>query len=361
MKRTWAVIGGGNGGQTIAGHLALLGERVRLYDVVEATVEALNRRGGVTLHHALEGFGPLEFATTDMEKALCGAQNVMLTLPSIYHESVARRMIPFLRDGMTVFLHPESSCGAIAFRRLMQELGCTAEIVLGAACTLLYSTRVQEPGEVYVFGLKQEVPMAALPARDNERLAQAIRPALPWFTLCRDVLYTSLNNINAMMHPAPVLLSISRIEAEPFVPFEYYHEGLTPSIGTFVEQMDRERLAVAQALGLTIPGICEDYVKMYACGDEATPLYQLCRNNPGYEGVMSANTIATRYVLEDIPYSLEPIRALARVCGVETPCMDAVVTIGRAIFRERMDEGRTLTSLGLDGMTRQALLQLAAG
>lgn len=100
---------------------------------------------------------------------------------------------------------------------------------------------------------------------------------------------------------------------------------------------------------------------MYACGDETTPLYQLCRNNPGYEGVMSANTIDTRYVLEDITYSLEPIRALARVCGVETPCMDAVVTIGRAIFRERMDEGRTLTSLGLDGMTRQALLQLAAG
>ena len=220
MAKTWAIIGGGNGGQSIAGHLSILGEKVRLFDVVPATIDALNKKGGIRLHHGVEGFGALEFATTSMEKALDGADIVMMVLPSLYHESMARQMIPFLRDGMVVFLHPESSCGALAFRRVMEEMGCKADIILGAAGTLLYSTRIQENGEVYIFGVKEEVPMAALPASDNDRLAAAIRPALPWFVLVDNTLKTSLGNINAMMHPAPMLLNTSRIEADPFVPFQ---------------------------------------------------------------------------------------------------------------------------------------------
>lgn len=361
MKQTWAILGGGNGGQAIAGHLAMQGERVRLYDVVPATVAALNEKGGIQLHHALEGFGPLEFATDDIGAAMDGADVVMMVLPSIYHESMAAKIIPHLRDGMVVFLHPEASCGAIAFRRAMDEAGCRAKIVLGAAETLLYSTRIQSPGEVYIFGVKADVPMAALPATDNEALTAAIRPALPSFHLVDNVLLTSLGNINAMMHPAPMLLNTARIEAEPFTPYEYYHEGMTPSIGKFVEAMDRERIAVAAAYGHSLRSIREDYVAMYACGDKDTPLYQLCKNNPGYEGIMTARTLRTRYVLEDIPYSLVAIQALAQVAGVATPCIDATVTLGRTILAGEMDEGRTAERLGLTGMDGDSLLRLVRG
>ncbi len=361
MKKTWAIIGGGNGGQAIAGHLSILGQRVRIFDVVPATVDALNAKGGIRLHHALEGFGELEFATTSMERALDGADVVMMVLPSIYHEDMARQMVPYLRDGMVVFLHPEASCGALAFRRVMEELGCEARIVLGAAGTLLYSVRIQEPGEVYVFGVKHEVPMAALPACDNDRLAEAIRPVLPWFVLVEDTLKTSLGNINAMMHPAPMLLNTSRIEAEPFVPFLYYWEGMTPSIGKYVEAMDAERIAVAHALGLELRSIREDSVAMYCCGDQDTPLYQLCKNNPGYDGIQCANTLATRYVLEDVPFSLEPIRAIAQVAGVPTPRIDAIITLARTILGERMKVGRNGETLGIAGLTKDALLRYIRG
>ncbi len=122
MGKTWAIIGGGNGGQSMAGHLASMGEKVRLFDVVPATVDALNKKGGIALHHAMEAFGPIEFATTDMAKAMDGADIIMMILPSIYHESMARRIIPNLKDGMVVFLHPEASCGAIAFRKIMKGM-----------------------------------------------------------------------------------------------------------------------------------------------------------------------------------------------------------------------------------------------
>lgn len=361
MSRTWAIVGGGNGGQAIAGHLSILGEKVRLFDVVPATVDAINAKGGIQLHHAVEGFGELEFATTSMEKVMDGADNVMIVLPSLYHEDIAKKMVPYLKDGMTVFLHPESSCGAISFRKVMDDMGCKADIVLGAAGTLLYSVRIKEPGDIYIFGQKSEVPMAALPASDNDKLAAAIRPALPWFVLVENTLKTSLGNINAMMHPAPMLLNTSRIEADPFIPFQYYWEGMTPSIGKYVEAMDRERIAVANALGLELRTIRDDYVAMYKCGDSDTPLYQLCKNNPGYNGIMTSNTLSTRYVLEDIPFSLEPIQALAQVAGVPTPKIDAIVTIARTILGEQMQVGRNAQTMGIDKLSKDELLKFING
>ena len=361
MSKTWAIIGGGNGGQAMAGHIASMGERVRLFDVIPATVDALNAKGGIHIHHAVEAYGKLEFATTDIAKAMDGADIIMMILPSIYHESMAKKIIPHLKDGQVVFLHPEASCGAMAFRKMMKDMGCTADVVVGAACTLLYSTRIQEPGDVYIFGIKDEVPMAALPASDNKKLEAALHPQLPWFHLVDNVLVTSLDNLNAMMHPAPMLLCTSRIEAEPFVPFQYYLEGITPSIGKYVETMDKERIAIAKAFGYDQRTICQEYVDMYECGDSTTPLYQLVRNNPGYDGIMCANTLATRYVLEDIPYSLVAIRALAQVAGVPTPCIDAIITIGRVVLGDKMDEGRTAEALGIGGMSRDELLAYIRG
>lgn len=361
MSKTWAIIGGGNGGQSMAGHLASMGEKVRLFDVIPATVEAINQKGGIQLHHAVEGFGKLEFATGDIAEAMEGADIIMMILPSIYHESMARKIVPHLKDGMVVFLHPEASCGAIAFRKVMQDMGCTAKVVVGAACTLLYSTRIQEPGDVYIYGVKDEVPVAALPASDNDKLIAALHPQLPWFHAVENVLMTSLDNLNAMMHPAPMLLNTSRIEADPFVPYQYYLDGITPSIGKFVETMDRERIAVANAFGYHQRTICQEYIDMYECGDSTTPLYQLCKNNPGYVGIMCANTLSTRYVLEDVPYSLEAVRALARVAGVPTPCIDAIITLGHTIMGDKMDEGRTAEALGIDKMTREELLTYTRG
>lgn len=361
MSKTWAIIGGGNGGQSMAGHLASMGEKVRLFDVVPSTVDALNAKGGIELHHAVTGFGKLEFATTDIAKAMDGANIVMMILPSIYHESMAAKIVPNLKDGMVVFLHPEASCGAIAFRKVMKDMGCTADIVVGAACTLLYSTRIQEPGDVYIYGIKDEVPMAALPATDNPKLEATLRPQLPWFKAVSNVLMTSLDNLNAMMHPAPMLLNTSRIEADPFVPFQYYLDGITPSIGKYVDAMDAERIAIANALGYEQRTVRQEYIDMYECGDETTPLYQLCKNNPGYIGIMCGNTLATRYVLEDVPYSLEAIRAIARIANVPTPCIDAIITLGHTIMGEKMDTGRTGEMLGISSMTKDALLAYVNG
>ena len=359
--KTWAIIGGGNGGQTMAGHLGILGQNVRLYDVMQNTVDELNAARQIRLEHAIEGIGPIEFATTNMEEAIRGADNVIIVLPAIYLESIARKMAPHLTDGQVVLIHPETCCGAIAFRKVIRDCGCTAKLIVGSACNLIYATRIVKNGHVHVHGLKRDVKIAALPASDNEALLAAVGEVLPMFSLTVDILHISTDNMNAMMHPGPSLLNMSRIEARPFIPYQYYREGITPSIGRFVEAMDRERIAIAAAFGYVQRSINQSYVDMYDCGTVEDPIDVLVGNNRDYDGIMTSNNLWSRYMFEDIPYNLCAFSALGRVAGVPTPCIDAIITIGRAVYGERLDEGRTLETLGLTHMTKEDLLTYIKG
>ncbi len=359
--KTWAIIGGGNGGQTFAAHLAIQGERVRLFSKSQAKINEISKTNTITLHHGVEGTGKLEFATTDITRAMDGAENIVVVLPSTWHEMTARMIIPHLIDGQNILLLPEASCGAIAFRHYMEEMGCTANVVVGAGATLPYATRLQADGDVYVFQMKNEVEIAALPATDNERLKEAFAVAEPVFKLVHSTLKTSIDNINAMMHGAPSLLNVARIEAVPSQDYEYYREGITPTICEVLEQMDKERIAVAKALGFEQRTLRQEYIDMYSCGGPENTLYELLQNCNAYDGLMAENTLRTRYILEDVPFSLVPISALGEIAGVPTPVIDTIINLGRIMIGKDLNEGRTAKHLGIDGMSTNELKEFIYG
>lgn len=359
--RTWAIIGGGNGGQTFAAHLALQGERVRLFTKSKEKVELLSKSNTIILRHGIEGEGKLEFVTNDVERVLDGADNIVIILPSTWHEMTARMIIPHLVDGQNILLLPEASCGAIAFRNYMQEMGSVANVVVGAGATLPYATRIMSDGEVYVFQMKNEVEIAALPASDNDRLMQAFTVSEPIFKLVHSTLKTSIDNINAMMHGAPSLLNVARIEAVPFQDYEYYHEGLTPTICNVLEQMDQERIAIAEALGFHQRTLRQEYIDMYSCGVQEDSLYDILQKCNAYNGLMAQRTLKTRYVLEDIPFSLVPISALGQIAGVSTPVIDTIIQLGRIMMGADLCEGRTAAHLGIEGMTVPELVEFVYG
>lgn len=360
-KEVWTVVGGGHGGQTFAGHLALLGNRVRLYTKSQEKVDEINKRREIELCHAINGIGKIEFATTDMAQALESATHIVLTLPSNYHESTTRRIVPYLHDGQAVLILPEASCGAIAFRKILTEMSCVAKVVVGAASSLPYATRSIEPGKCFVSGMKAEVKVAALPASDNFAVERAFCSNFHGFKICKNVIETSIDNINAMMHPAPVLLNISRIEADPPLEFEWYIEGMTKSVGCLLEAIDAERIAVAAALGVNQRTLKKNYIEMYGCGSDEMELYKVIQSNKGYTGIKNIKSIHSRYVLEDVPYSLVPISAMGKIAGVRTPCIDAICLLYKAILGNDLDEGRTLESLGLEGMSREDFLNYVNG
>jgi opine dehydrogenase len=147
-----------------------------------------------------------------------------------------------------------------------------------------------------------------------------------------------------MVHPAPTLLNAGRIESQS--PFDYYSDGVTPSLARVVERIDAERLAVARALGVDVPSIQEFYRKSY--GVQGQSLHQQIQQVRAYDGIKGPTTLNTRYLFEDIPTGLVPLACLGSAVGVPTPTIQAVVTLGGALLgRDFWKDGRTLEKLGL--------------
>ena len=140
-----AIIGAGNGGQTTAAWLSNQGYQTRIFDVMEDTVAKLNELGGVNIYGNTDfpGFGKIQFATTDIAKAIDGCEVIFIILPEIYHVSIAQKLAPHLVDGQIVVIDPVSGLGILAFKKALAEAGCKADISLAATSTLLFAARIQ--------------------------------------------------------------------------------------------------------------------------------------------------------------------------------------------------------------------------
>ena len=351
-KPTWTVIGGGNGGQALAGHLALMGFPVRLYDIVPETIDVIRGQQGIKVDGAVKGFGRIEFATTDLAEAIGAADIVMVVAPAVAHRIIAKNCVPLLENGQMVFIHPGATGGALEFKRILDEENCDKQVTVSEANSLLYACRSPQPGRVSILGIKKELMVAALPGSETSRVVSLLTTAFPQMAAGANVMETSLSNPNAMMHPGPTLLNTAMIESGR--EWLYYWDGITPSIGAFVEAMDTERVALGRALALDLPSIREWYRLAY--GAAGATLSEAVKENQAYAGVKGQHSLRTRYLLEDVPMGLVPMVSLGKLLGVSVKRMETVVRLGEFVLDEDLvSRGRTVENLGLAGMSAEEI------
>ncbi|MBM3190760.1 MAG: NADP transhydrogenase subunit alpha, partial [Chloroflexi bacterium] len=248
----YTVIGAGHGGKAMAAHLALMGFPVTLYNRTAERVSAIKQRGGIDLESGESGprgFGRLERVTSDMGEALAEANIAMVVVPSSAHAEIAKAAAPHLRDGQIVVLHPGRTGGCLEFTKVLRGEGCEADVIVAEAETLIYASRSDGPAQARIFSIKEAVPLAALPSGRTARVLEALADAYPQFIDGATVLHTGLNNMGAIFHPALTLLNAGRIESTGGE-FQFYIEGVTPSVAAVLEALDRERVTVAAAVGV---------------------------------------------------------------------------------------------------------------
>lgn len=355
MKNHIAIVGAGNGGQAFAGYLSLMGERIKIFDVIPATVEKLNEVGGVLMegNSKLTGFGKIEKATTSMQEVIEGAKLILIVLPSLYHADMARQMAPYLKDGQVIILNPHASMGPVEFRKVLDDCNVTADVTIGCSSTLLFACRAVEIGHVVVAGQKKHLIMSAYPSSRNNVLKEMFKDLIPEFEVVDDVIRASLDNINAFVHPAPTILNTGRIESK--TPFEYYLD-ITPAQGRYVDALDKERMALAKAYGLDkIKPLVEEYKVMYRT--HGSNMYEILSQNEDLRGIKGQTSLETRYLMEDVPCSLVALQSLGKIAGVPTPCIDAMITVGRTLVPQ-MIEGRTVKNLGLEGVSKEEFIKM---
>lgn len=356
----YTVIGAGNGGKAMAAHLALIGAEVSLWNRTFLHIDMINRRGGIDLESydgGPRGFGPLRRVTADMGEAVTGADVIMVVVPSSAHADVARTMAPFLTDGQTIILHPGRTLGAIEFDTVLRREGCTADINLAETETFIYASRSEGPAQARIFRIKDAVPLAALPATRTKMILEQIRPLYPQYIDGINVLQTGLNNMGAIFHPALTLLNAGWIEATNG-DFEFYIDGVTPSVARVLEVLDRERVTVASALGIRARTALEWLELAYnAPGDT---LLERIHNQTGYYGIKAPATLNHRYIFEEIPMSLVPIASLGQRYGVSTNGINSIIRLACIVHStDYWRRGRTLEKLGIQGLSVSELTAFA--
>ncbi|MCC8194656.1 MAG: NAD/NADP octopine/nopaline dehydrogenase family protein, partial [Deltaproteobacteria bacterium] len=308
----------------------------------------------VELTGSVTGFGAIEFATTDMGKALEGVSRVIITAPAFAHAAIARQCAPFLREGQLVYLHPGSTLGALEFLVGIRNAGCACDVVVSEMNTLVYACRADEPGRVRIFGVKREVMVGTIPSARTGEAVAAVRACYPQMYAGENALESSLANANAVMHPAPSILNTALIESGK--DWCYYTDGFPETIGRFVEGLDAERVAVAEAYGALAYTMLDWYKNAY--GVSARTLGEAARANPSYAGIQGQKSLKTRYLLEDIPFGLVPMTELARLKNIPVRHMETVVAMGGLLLGpDALVEGRTLRNLGFSGATADEILK----
>jgi opine dehydrogenase len=349
MTKHFAVIGAGHGGKAMAAHLALMGFKVSLYNRTASHIEVIKKRGGIELdggEGAPHGFGKLALVTSDMKEAIRKVEVIMVVLPSSAHAEVAAAMAPHLKDKQIVILHPGRTCGALEFSKVVRDSGCKADVTIAEAETFIYASRSEGPAAARIFRIKEALPLAALPATRTQLVLDAVNEAYPQFFDGVDVLHTSLNNMGAIFHPALTLLNAGWIEAT-HGDYQFYIDGVTPSVARMLEVLDRERVTVASALGLRARTALEWLQLAY--DTTGADLHEAIHNQPGYYGIKAPPTLNHRYIFEEIPMSLVPIASLANRYGVNVRGIESIIRIGSIIHRtDYWRRGRTVEKLGIE-------------
>ena len=349
MTKNFTVVGAGNGGKTMAAHLAHMGFTVTLYNRTPDHVEIIKKRGGIELESEQEGgphgFAKIERITSDLGEALESSDVIMVVVPSSAHADIAKASAEYLRDGHIVILHPGRTCGALEFTKVMRENGCDKDVVVAEAETFIYASRSDGPAQARIFRIKEAVPLAALPATRTQQVLDAINEAYPQFIDGVDVLHTGLNNMGAIFHPALTLMNAGWIETT-HGNFEFYIDGASPSVARMLEVLDRERVTVASSLGIRARTSIE-WLKL-AYDTTGEDLHEAIHNQPGYYGIQAPRSLKHRYIFEDVPMSLVPMASLGVRYGVSVRGMESLIRIASIIHHtDYWRRGRTVENLGL--------------
>lgn len=356
-----AVLGGGNGSFAAAGDFALAGHRVRMWR--RDTAAAANHRdsGGRIIVKDFRGSHTATPAliTSDLATAVDGAELIVCPTPAFAQTDIAEHLAPHLVDGQVVFL-PPGTFGSFVFAKAAWQTGNRARAAFAETGTLPWLARKHGPFEVQISARGKHLPTGVFPLSSADAALAVIERAFPGaIRPCGDALSSALMNAGPIIHPPLIVMNAASLEH--FEKWDIHNEGTQPAVRRVTDALDRERVAIREALGYGAPHfpLADHYAAsgaewMYGRGSHE----RLTKSGDWRERIVLREH---RYMIEDVRMGLALLASTARVAGVAVPLVEAFLSIGSAICGEDFSKsGRTLASLGLgdlDGTGLQKLLR----
>jgi len=357
-----AILGSGNGAHAAAFECARAGHDVYMFDFPQfsKSIQAIADAGGIFSEGRMEGFQKVSYAGTDIGKVLSGARLIIAVGPSYSTEPFARACAPYVEDGQMYVIMPGSCMGALTFKNALGLDVRDNRISVTETSTLPYAVRITGPARVEVYHrLVAGYSVATIPRSRNDEVCDVLMSIFIGMEKAKSVFETTLTNSNPIIHPVVSTLNAGWIE-RTHGNFEFYHEGITPAVGNLMEAIDSERIAIGEAMGVTLEpcphkGLRQGYFDVDS--EDYSVVYSTA---PGFAGIRAQSQLDHRYYNEDLGFTMMFWVDLAEKFHVDIPVTQALITlVCRMMKRDyRKDPPRTLASLGLGDWTREDLLAL---
>ena len=349
-----SILGAGGAAFGAAAQLVVGGHDPMLWSPSGRSTAALAAGAALHASGAIEAsFLPRIAASA--EQAVGEADAVMIAIPANAHKMVFEAAAEHLRDGQPVIVGSHASFGALYLSKLLAARGVHAPIVTWG--TTLTTGRKSSPTEVAVASLREKIDLAALP-ESGLAAARTLCTQLfgDRFVEREGLLAIALSNLNPQNHLAIALFNLTRMErGESWG----QAENVTPAVGRVMEALDAERLAIAQAFGLSVRTIKEHYAFSYQL-----PVASIAEMNADLHsrgrGGFGPTTLDSRYVLEDAPFGLWPTVLLGRLAGRPATLHEAGLTmLSGAYGRDFGLDNDLLPAIDFAQMTRDDVQRLA--
>lgn len=105
--------------------------------------------------------------------------------------------------------------------------------------------------------------------------------------------------------------------------FKFYHEGLTPIIAEYLENLDCERKLVCASVGCEFISLQEWIAEEY--GPQDTSIYKGIQSVGAYKDILGPQTLNHRYIYDDVSTGLVPIYYTGKAFGIEMSYTEALI------------------------------------
>lgn len=328
MSEKVTILGAGHQGLAMAAHLSAHGVLCNLWNRTESHIRDVLDTQTIICHGILEKEVPIYKVSTNIQDVL--SKTIMVTTPSSAHRDIASLVAPYVDETYTIILNPGRTFGAIDFYCALKQAGCQSMPQIAETQTIVYTCRRDGQNSVRLYALKSGVPIAAI---DPTQLTQIIRK-IPqcirqYFVPVSSCLLTSMSNVGMILHCAPVLMNVGWIEAE-HTNFEYYYDGISYSIASLLERLDKERVSVAKAMGCEVETVVEWLQRTYHT--TGSNLYEHLQSNQYYRGITAPQSIHHRYLEEDVPNGLVPLEDAGKMFNIATPIATTLISLANQLL-----------------------------
>lgn len=289
---------------------------------------------------------------------------LIIALPAYGHKTVMDALAPHVRDGQHIIISSHASLGAVYFTQALAARNVRAPIT--AWGTTAITGRRQSDTTVKINTVRSMIDLCTVQdtAADTNGLTFCQHLFGDHFQERDGLLAISLSNLNPQNHLGIALGNITRMERG-----EVWSQGqnVTPKIGQLLEQLDLERLAIANALDLNVRTIFEHFHLSFHVPIASISEMNQAMHAQGNGGTGPA-TADSRYVTEDVPYGLQLTAVLGRLVGQPATLHEAGIRIFSAMYnRDFTNENNILNALELNRFSlndlqraaRTGLLQVA--